>query len=243
MSAHGGLVCGYAGYEILRVRRERSVIAGETSSIRETSTAAASKFTGRTDAEGFPIESAWETAEGIAFCQDWRGLNHDPERGTEVRLIWTAKTLYLRFVARYRNITVFEDAGADGRRDRLWERDVVEVFLQPAGSAARSYKEFEVSPNGLWIDLDIAAGEKRDLKSGLKRRARIEEKKKIWKAELALPMKCLTGRFDPAAEWRVNFYRVEGTREPRFYSAWRATRTPEPNFHVPEAFGRLVFRG
>jgi len=30
--------------------------------------------------------------------------------------------------------------------------------------------------------------------------------------------------------------------EPRFYSAWSPTMTPTPNFHVPEAFGHLVFR-
>jgi alpha-galactosidase len=41
--------------------------------------------------------------------------------------------------------------------------------------------------------------------------------------------------------WRVNFFRVEGAAEPRFYSAWRPTNTPKPNFHVPEAFGALVF--
>jgi hypothetical protein len=89
--------------------------------------------------------------------------------------------------------------------------------------------------------LDIAPGEKRDLKSGLRRRVRIDEKSRMWKAELALPMKCLTPRFDPAGAWRVNFYRVEGPREPRFYSAWRPTGTPAPNFHVPESFGTLVF--
>jgi alpha-galactosidase len=55
-------------------------------------------------------------------------------------------------------------------------------------------------------------------------------------------MSCLTAHFDPDAEWRVNFYRVEGATEPRFYSAWRPTGTPAPNFHVPEAFGQLVFK-
>jgi len=41
----------------------------------------------------------------------------------------------------------------------MWDRDVAEAFLQPTGSPANSYKEFEVSPNGLWIDLEIAPGE------------------------------------------------------------------------------------
>ena len=51
----------------------------------------------------------------------------------------------------------------------------------------------------------------------------------------------VTPSFAPAAVWRVNFYRVEGQQEPRFYSAWQPTNTPHPNFHVPEAFGRLRF--
>jgi hypothetical protein len=54
-------------------------------------------------------------------------------------------------------------------------------------------------------------------------------------------MKCLVARFDPMAKWKVNFYRVEGAAEPRFYSAWRPTGTTVPNFHVPEAFGSLTF--
>ena len=83
-------------------------------------------------------------------------------------------------------------------------------FSSQPGSGTRSYKEFEVSPNGFWIDLDITSGEKRDLKSGLKRRVRIDEKSRTWTAELALPMKSLTARFDPAKVWRVNFFRVEG---------------------------------
>jgi alpha-galactosidase len=54
-------------------------------------------------------------------------------------------------------------------------------------------------------------------------------------------MKCLLPRFDPSAKWKANFYRVEGPTEHRFYSAWRPTRTPVPNFHIPEAFGELIF--
>jgi hypothetical protein len=69
----------------------------------------------------------------------------------------------------------------------------------------------------------------------------LNEARKTWIAELALPTKSLVERFDPAATWRVTFYRVEGAREPRFYSAWRPTGTRVPNFHVPEAFGTLIF--
>lgn len=195
------------------------------------------------DAEGFPREASWGRAGLLRFNADWQGKNVDPERETEVRLLWTTEILFLRFKARYRTITVFAEAEANGRRDQLWDRDVAEAFLQPDRSHLRRYKEFEVSPNGFWIDLDIAPGEKHDLKSGLKRCVVLERAKKVWIAELAIPMKCLVAKFDPAVAWRVNFYRVEGAEEPRFYSAWKPTATPVPNFHVPEAFGELVFAG
>jgi glycosidase len=192
------------------------------------------------DAEGSPRDVAWESAPLVHFSSDWQGRNPDAERETEVRLLWTSETLFLRFDARYRLLTVFPDAEPNGRRDQLWDRDVCEAFLQPEPSGRR-YLEFEVAPNGYWIDLDIAPGEKHDLQSSLKRRVSVDENNKRWQAVLAVPMKSLTLRFDPTATWRANFYRVEGDTEPRFYSAWQPTRTPKPNFHVPEAFGKLVF--
>jgi alpha-galactosidase len=204
-------------------------------------TATATQILELPDAEGFPTLFAWGRSTCLRFNTDWRGENADPERETEVRLLWTPAWLFFRFRAKFRVITVFQNAEPNGRRDQLWGRDVAEVFLQPDPSQPRRYKEFEVSPNGFWIDLDIAPGEKRDLNSGLRRRVSLDEAAKTWVAELALPMKCLIERFDPKAAWRVNFYRVEGAAEPRFYSAWAPTRTAAPDFHVPEAFGELVF--
>lgn len=193
------------------------------------------------DAEHPALE--WQTAVPVTFCADWQGFNPDPARQTQVRLLWTATTLYLRFECRYRQVFVFEDSDPNGRRDQLWDRDVAEAFLQPDLSRLGYYREFEVSPNGMWIDLDICPGGRSDLKSGLMRSVWLDQERHGWAAELAIPMKALTGHFDPAAVWRANFYRVEGPQEPRFYSAWQATRTSEPNFHVPSAFGKLRFEG
>jgi alpha-galactosidase len=69
----------------------------------------------------------------------------------------------------------------------------------------------------------------------------LNEKEKTWAAELAIPMKALTASFDPVAVWRVNFFRVEGSQEPRGYYAWQPTHTPQPNFHVSAAFGSMRF--
>lgn len=192
--------------------------------------------------EGFPGVASWEQAPGIHFDRDWRGDQADSQRATEVRVLWNEQTLFLRFLAHYRELHVFPDARADGWRDELWERDVAEAFLQPDASDARVYKELEVSPNGFWIDLNIAHGEKEEMRSGLRRRVAQDAAARTWAAELAVPMRSLTPAFDPKRSWQANFFRVEGKAEPRFYSAWSPTMTPAPNFHVPEAFGHLVFR-
>ena len=185
--------------------------------------------------------SAWDTATPVTFCLDWQGKGPTPDRETRVRALWSPETLYLRFECRYRELHVFADSDPNGRRDHLWDRDVAEAFLQPDPSQPHAYKEFEVSPNGLWIDLDISPGAKPDLQSRMTRSVALDERAHRWMAELAIPMKALTAKFDSGAIWRVNFFRVEGKEEPRGYYAWQPTHTPQPNFHVPSAFGRMRF--
>ena len=199
-------------------------------------------------ARKIPLDAAqpaaeWRSANPIIFSSDWQGKNADPALETQVRALWSPQDLYLRFECRYRETFVFEDSDPTGRRDHLWDRDVAEAFLQPDPSRERFYREFEVSPNGMWIALDIFPGGLADLKSGLQRSVVVDKKSQRWSAELEIPMKSLTTAFDPAAIWRANFYRVEGRREPRAYLAWQPTNTPQPNFHVPQAFGELRFAG
>jgi alpha-galactosidase len=187
------------------------------------------------------VADEWKSAKPITFCSDWQGKNADHGLETQVLALWSREHLYLRFECRYRELFMFEDSDPGGRRDHLWDRDVVEAFLQPVPSREGFYREFEVSPNGMWVDLDISPAGLGDLKSGLQRSVFLDEKSRTWTAELAIPIKSLTTNFDPSAIWRVNFYRVEGWSEPRAYLAWQATHTPQPNFHVPKAFGKMTF--
>jgi len=190
---------------------------------------------------GFPLERDWQRAAPVRFCHDWRGQNDDPQLQTEVWVLWTESYIYLRFRCHYRTIHVFPAAGPNGRRDKLWDRDVAEVFLQPAQFGEKYYKEFEVAPNGQWLDLDITPRGLSHITSGMQVLVNLHESNRVWTADLAIPMAALMSRFDPAQSWRVNFFRCEGIDPQRFYSAWQPTQTPEPNFHVPEKFGSLRF--
>src|SRR5271165_5081311 len=193
------------------------------------------------DANGFPVGGEWERPTPISFSHDWQGKNEDLQRRTEVRVLWSDAEIYLRVCCSYLAIHVFEDGGDHGRRDGLWDRDVAEVFLQPDRFGEKYYKEFEVSPYGQWLDLDITPQGLSHIGSGMRSKVHIDEDSKVWSATLAIPMAALSSHFDPAQAWRVNFFRCEGIDPDRFYSAWQPTGTPEPNFHVPDNFGTLRF--
>src|SRR5438874_11326860 len=117
----------------------------------------------------------WQKAAPVTFSADWQGKNAGPSLPTTVAALWSPGTLFLRFVCHYRELNLFRDSDPNGRRDHLWDRDVAEAFLQPDPSRRRYYKEFEVSPNAMWIDLDVGPGMLSDLKSGLQRSVYIDE--------------------------------------------------------------------
>ena len=88
----------------------------------------------------------WQKAVPVIFRADWQGQNADPACETQVRVLWSLKTFYLRFECRYQELFLFPDSDPNGRRDHLWDRDVAEAFLQPDPSSERHYKEFEDQP-------------------------------------------------------------------------------------------------
>jgi len=189
--------------------------------------------------DGMPGISAWEKALPVTFCSDWCGEHADPLRATEVRLLWSHECLYIRYLCNYREIYAYE--GGNTRRDQLWLRDVAELFIHTGSDDLRHYREFEISPNGDWLDLDICQGEKSHLLCDLKSRVVVNPGSRTWTAEMAIPINCLTAAFSPHETWRLNLFRIEGAEPNRFYSAWQPTHTPKPNFHVPERFGALYF--
>jgi hypothetical protein len=200
---------------------------------------AAARLNNPLDREGLPAGSAWKAAQQVTFCSDWRAENPDPMRETSVQLLWSPDCLFIRFHCRYRDLHVYD--GSACRRDQLWLKDVAEVFIQRETEELRRYREFEISPNGDWLDLDIAPGSKTILFCNLKSRVVLNSEHHTWTADMAIPMNCLTMAWDPAETWRLNFFRIEGRDPDRFYSSWIPTFTPQPNFHVPEVFGALKF--
>jgi alpha-galactosidase len=80
----------------------------------------------------------------------------------------------------------------------------------------------------------------------MKVKCEIDWQRKLWTARLQAPiepmMRALQLKYRPQAgdAWKVNLFRVSGAEPEREYLAWQPTFTPQPDFHVPSAFGNLL---
>jgi hypothetical protein len=189
----------------------------------------------------------WQRCDPVVITHQWSGQPAPVERHAEVRICWSDEALHVRFVGNQQEPLVVSDEPVIDRKTLgLWDRDVCEIFLAPDAAEPNRYFEFEAAPTGEWVDLGIViAPEGRltdwDYKSGMAAAARVEEA--AIKVGIKIPWSSSIPKPRPDDVWLVNLFRCVGPEAPDRYLAWRPTHTPEPAFHVPEAFGRLVFTG
>ena len=189
-----------------------------------------------------PDAPPWRGISGIFMQNGPRGEAH-PDHRTEVRSRWTSDTLYFLFICPYHELHLHPNPAAAGETNKLWDWDVAEVFVGADFDHIRRYKEFEMSPQGEWVDLDIDRDHPLPeggwlWNSGFEVKARIDPEKKLWYGEMRIPLKSVDTRPPaPGIEMRINFYRCQGADPHRVYIAWQPTHAA--TFHVPEAFGLI----
>jgi hypothetical protein len=189
-----------------------------------------------------PQSDFWRSAPTVFLENDSRG-NPVPGYRTEVRSRWTAGNLYFLFICPYTELNLKPDPKIDVETNKLWTWDVAEAFIGTDFQNIRKYKEFEVSPQGEWVDLDIDldAPHHEDgwtWNSGFQTAARIDRAKSLWYAIMRIPYSSVDTRGAAAGNLlRINFYLSEGPRTNHKALAWQPTQ--KPTFHVPEAFGTL----
>ena len=189
-----------------------------------------------------PDSASWKGVTGIFMDHGPKG-ELVPGHRTEVRSRWTKENIYFLYVCPYQELHLHPNPSQTAETNQLWDWDVAEVFIGTNFKNIHLYKEFEMSPQGEWVDLDIDSTHMGNdnawlWNSGFEVKARIDEARKIWYAEMRIPMKSIDDR--PAAagnEMRINFYRCQGADPHRKYIAWQPTHTA--TFHKPEAFGRI----
>ncbi len=189
--------------------------------------------------------NAWDDSSPVHITHHWSGTEAPPERHAEARLCWNAEGLTARFVCRqHEPLIVAENPVTSTKTIGLWNRDVCEIFIAPDSNNISDYFEFEAAPTGEWIDLAIhftTSGRETewDYASGMTTLSKVEANSIV--VSITIPWSERIPKPSAGDEWRVNLFRCVGPDEATRYLAWRPTRTPEPNYHVPEAFGVLRF--
>ena len=187
----------------------------------------------------------WKKAKSIKTRTYWSGEKAPKGRRFKTKLLWSDTALYVRFVANQKEPLVLNDEpNLKSKTDKLWEKDVCEVFIAPNRNKFRKYFEFEVAPTGEWIDLGIHQMiDKRETdfeyNSGINTAANIKKNKVIM--AFKLEWKALGKTPKVGDIWLGNVLRCVGKNENRGYLAWSPTLSETPNFHVPEKFGEFEF--
>jgi hypothetical protein len=101
-----------------------------------------------------PQSAFWQGAPAVfAEVDSWGHVL--PGYRTQVSSRWTKNNLYLLFQCPYEELYLKPSPNTAEETYGLWQWDVAELFIGSDFHNIRRYKEFEVSPQREWTDLDI----------------------------------------------------------------------------------------
>jgi hypothetical protein len=191
-------------------------------------------------------DSEWKASQPVQIDRYWSGKIAPAGRHAEARILWSNKALHIRFVCnQWEPLIAADKPQIEKKTMNLWDRDVCEIFIAPDPNVVERYLEFEVAPTGEWLDcaIHLTSGERESdwkFNSHMTAAAKIE-KDRVTTA-MRIPWNQWLHQPQQGERWRVNLFRCVGKDPNRGYLAWQPTRTPEPLFHVPQAFGSLIFK-
>jgi hypothetical protein len=189
--------------------------------------------------DGDGSDDAWSKATAVTFDTQWSGVH--TAFPTHVRALWSSRGLYMLWEIDNTGLNVDTTRPVDVERENLFQEDCVEVFVAPDPAERRRYFEIELGPFGHFFDLKIdrikgTSDESWSSQAEIKTSVDRDAKKAV--IEVALRSPDITSALKAGLKLPMNMFRMEGTGTRQFL-AWSPTKTPRPNFHVPEAFGSL----
>lgn len=185
----------------------------------------------------------WKSAEAVELAGTLTGERL--QRNTSVKLLWSNDFLYAGFTCEDDYVC----ATMTGYNDKLYEEDVVEIFIDDDRDM-KTYIEIEVNPLNAVLHYDIH----NNLEKGILQFARVQEVvrsavkrdegTKSFTVELGIPFtEFINAENSPPIDgdrWFLNLYRIDRAEDGLVeYSAW--SPTGELRFHIPQKFGELIF--
>jgi uncharacterized protein (DUF362 family) len=186
-------------------------------------------------------DATWNGVAPVSFDTDWSGAK--TTTSTRVRAAWSKSALYLLWELEGAGIAVDATRPVKTEREKLYEEDCVELFFTPDPAQRTKYFEVEVGPLGHFFDLAV---DRKTNKSDIAWSSQPEIATKVDREhhratiEVALRAPEIVHALESGKRLPFALYRMEG-KAPRLYLAWSPTKTAKPNFHVPDAFGTLLF--
>ncbi len=168
-------------------------------------------------------EFSWERSNQINNLDRILNDYADVHFATRSKMLWDDEYFYFSFVCQDADIwAIYENED-----DRLWEEEVVEVFIDPDGDG-KNYLELEVNPQNVVVDLLVYSispewvasidWDINGLKTAVSTHGSVNDSLQLdqgWTAEIAIPWAAMadsvTGGARPVSGdiWRLNLYRIE----------------------------------
>lgn len=189
-----------------------------------------------------PASPFWLAAKATYAEVDTSG-HSIPDYRTEIRTRWTGDNIYFLFICPFKSLYLKPTPDTVHETNELWNWNVAELFIGSDFKDIKRYKEFEVSPQNEWVDLDIDLNKPRHedgwlWNSGFEHSARIDNQKHIWYMAMKIPFASIDARpLASGARFRVNLFRTEGPPQGMKQIMWQPVMGK--SFHAPERFGLL----
>jgi len=203
----------------------------------------------RTDYSDFVDKKIWKDINQLEIDNYlWMNNNYKPK--VEVKLFYTDKFIYLKFVVHEKRIRVEHTKfGEDVYKDSC-----VEFFFNPFPDSQNEYINIEINSVGIAL---IGAGVNATRKRLTQKEADGFEiipsvPKNIigfhnvdgWELHYRINIEFFENYFQKnfkGGNTKANFYKCGNETEFEHYGAWNSIDNPTPNFHLPQYFGKLIF--
>jgi hypothetical protein len=205
------------------------------------------------------IDANWDKKEWkkvpAAEITNYMGKVPDFKPEAQVKMTYDKENIYIIFRVKDRNVRCITNK----INGPVWQDSAVEFFFAPDSAKPLLYFNLETNCGGtaLMHYNVIPRRESRKIsEEEIQQIAMAHSLPEIidpeisepvtWILEYRIPLSLLekyssVSRPGKGVVWRANFYKIAENSSNPHYITWSPIDKPKPDFHVPQAFGKLIF--